>query len=167
MDCEMDQALLSAFLDDELGREDVRRVEQHIEDCETCQRLVDEHREFGLALRWVMEEQITPTTLEQTVLNQIRLIRQRAQALRVSLVCGICTCGGFLMAVAFLMSPFGVLVRPLFHLLMAASRESLHLTSFVDSLWAWVVSLCATLLAGCSLFGIRRLVRSQRNEVAA
>jgi predicted anti-sigma-YlaC factor YlaD len=50
MNCESIKELLSAYIDAELERYDILKVEEHIEECEKCKKILKDYQDISLSI---------------------------------------------------------------------------------------------------------------------
>jgi anti-sigma factor RsiW len=72
MSCENNQALLSAYVDGELDLVRSLEIEKHLETCQVCARIVQNHRTLGTALRAGSLYYRPPRHLEQRIITSLR-----------------------------------------------------------------------------------------------
>ncbi|MFA5260379.1 MAG: von Willebrand factor type A domain-containing protein [Candidatus Omnitrophota bacterium] len=76
MDHEKMQILISAYIDQELSESERQAVEDHLVECEECQRFYQDVRKISSSLKTWNTEALSPD-LEQKIVNQVRAIKSR------------------------------------------------------------------------------------------
>ena len=57
MNCNEISDKLSLYIDDELSSEEMKQVEEHLNSCENCQKVLDEYRNLISVLKNLPEEE--------------------------------------------------------------------------------------------------------------
>ncbi|MFC1735924.1 zf-HC2 domain-containing protein [Candidatus Hydrogenedentota bacterium] len=73
MDCEETRAVISAYLDGELGSKESDALLDHVETCESCGRDLEELQQVSRLYK-ELEEPIAPTDIEERVLSKVGVL---------------------------------------------------------------------------------------------
>jgi len=87
MNCESFKELLSAYIDAELERNDILKVEEHIKQCKKCRKILNSYQNIGLSLRSIEIPKPSEKVLKRLILFPRRNIyRLRKLAVGASLL---------------------------------------------------------------------------------
>lgn len=87
MSCESFKELISAYIDAELGRADIIKVEKHIQECEKCNNLLKSYQNISFDIRGIEIPKPSDRTLRRIRLFPRRKVyRLRKLALSASLL---------------------------------------------------------------------------------
>lgn len=165
MDCETTQALLSAYVDDELSVTECQLVEEHTKQCPNCQRLYDELRVFSASVANLMGELTAPSRLEERVIQVILDGNQAAQTRRLSYVYLACTALALIGLIGLFISPLGFMVRMLIHLGSATFHGVFMVSYSMGHVGLLILVIWCLLFGGVAMVGLFRMLRSLRTEV--
>ena len=96
MSCKTIKELLSAYIDAELDRVDILRVEEHIEECGNCASILESYKSISINVKSIE----IPKPSEKVLRNIMRLPRRKTYRLR-RLALGTC----FLLILGTLLIP--------------------------------------------------------------
>lgn len=167
MNCDMNQEVLSAYLDDALPQAQRDEVRQHLSFCTHCQGALNDWTELSSSIYGLLGRHASPPGMEAQIMARISAHHQALQATRLSWVYVYLALLSGSTIFLVLVSPFGTVFRAMVHLALAAVRGGLHMTSLMGSLWWIIIMACCIVMAGASIVGMAGLNRSARNEVVA
>jgi predicted anti-sigma-YlaC factor YlaD len=78
MNCKIIKELLSAYIDAELDRADIIKVEEHIEKCKNCKKILNNYQEISLSICSIE----IPKPSEKTIKRIIMFPRRKVYRLR-------------------------------------------------------------------------------------
>jgi len=160
VNCESVTAVLSSFIDGELCVDDMRNVQIHLLDCPECWVKCEQLRSQSASLQnWITDIR-TPSELSERVMAGITNVHRVSQARWLATVYAVFTLIIVCLMGLVLTTVFGVFVRAITRLSLAATHSLLMFASTVGANWLLgVVVLCA-ILGGLSIVGVIRLLRS-------
>lgn len=166
MNCNLIQELISPYMDDELSLDGCHAFESHIMTCTDCQNLLNEWNRMGESVRSIFEDIAAPIDLEEQVIQSIEVERQESQVHRLSILYFTLALFSVGSIAALAISPLGVVIRAIIHLLLTMMRGGLYMSQSMEPLWYAVIVVFCISLSGLSLVGLFRILRfTQREEV--
>jgi|GEM_PF-3998744 len=164
VNCKSVEEQLSAFMDGEASREDCEAIEQHLQTCGDCRRLLSHLQGISGALQAAYNDVTPPVGLELSILRAVEMSREGVQARRLSALYVVCAALALLGVATALLSPLGVAMKAFFRFDVSIIGGIIHLSPDMGSSWIAGIAISCILLAGFSIFGVALALRTSRTE---
>lgn len=161
--CQVSQSpTLSAYYDGELSEAERLRVEAHAAECAECRAALASMRTVSAWTKTGFASVFAPVDTVERVLQQTAADwHELAQARRMSAVYAACLMIGLAGLVSFAVSPLGMALRAIWHLMVAVLRGSFHVLSTSGSSSALWVAGVGLFICAISVAGAWRVLRMQ------
>ncbi|WP_379160873.1 anti-sigma factor family protein [Paenibacillus sp. sgz5001063] len=158
MTCHLEDQL-SAYMDDELTDEERRQVESHLENCESCQLLLEELLSVHSTVVHAFGEIQEPENLEIRVLQALSGTKERASAEKGWLLVPIAAFVSLVILWFAAGSIFAKVLHGFLKLMLAMVYMGSHLLSGVPVLSGLTVILSLGIITA-SVYSLRRLLQT-------
>jgi predicted anti-sigma-YlaC factor YlaD len=164
LNCDSMGEFLSAYMDDELNREEKMMVESQLRECPACEIMLQDFQDTSKVVYEVFSEFRAPLEVEKLVAKNIFTLRQNTQARRLLLLYLTSGVLGMLVVLSLGVSPVGHFIRASIRLAIAILYGSINLMSVVGNVWTALITVLMLVVFSLSIAGIIRLFRRIQSE---
>ncbi|MCL6454318.1 MAG: zf-HC2 domain-containing protein [Alicyclobacillus sp.] len=165
MECTAVEPRLSAYMDGEVADAERIEIEAHLTHCDGCAAVYHALLHEAAAIRADLLSVNVPSTMAERVLQAIVERHRTVQAKRLAVVYAVCVLALVSAMVWTLTTAVGRFVHASTRLFLAALHSTVLFLSTSGAAWTIGVMVLCGVLAGLSIFGAVRILRS--SEVTA